>query len=321
MVRALSIASKARKALQSSDLLKVLRSEIINEVAADRFNEPSLSGSIDQFAIEHDSRDSQDVVLRKKSDSGEEVVVSALLSQEVVNSGDDGLLPREALMKVCVKKPGVSSILQFNCGIAGKVDGSEMYLNGVFLLPSAAAVGSLYRGPDYETLDSDLQIALVKFLRGRGIDEGFSSWLLLYLHRKEQGQYVDWLRKIEAFVTPDSQGFRIVPHKMGVVGLGSFLAMCPNLSSLSLDADLEHSFLSNFLNTLEENLALWMNFPVYTLIDKQEAEQEHIGSRHAKWLEKIHELENLASCCHEFSADQVLKGKRMSYIIFRRNNQ
>ncbi|CAM8942610.1 unnamed protein product [Rhodiola kirilowii] len=206
MVRALNIASKARKALQSSDLLKVLRSEIISEVAADRFNEPSLSGSIDQFAIEHDSRDSQDVVLRKKSDSGEEVVVSALLSQEVVNSGDDGLLPREALMKVCVKKPGVRSILQFNCGIAGKVDGSEMYLNGVFLLPSAAAVGSLYRGPDYETLDSDLQIALVKFLRGRGIDEGFSSWLLLYLHRKEQGQYVDWLRKIEAFVTPDSQG-------------------------------------------------------------------------------------------------------------------
>ncbi|CAM8895169.1 unnamed protein product [Rhodiola kirilowii] len=67
----------------------------------------------------------------------------------MVASGDDDVLPREALMKVCLKKPGVSSILQFNCGITGKVDGSEMYLNGVFLLSSAAAVGSFY---DAETL-------------------------------------------------------------------------------------------------------------------------------------------------------------------------
>ncbi|KAL9686937.1 hypothetical protein QQ045_031332 [Rhodiola kirilowii] len=52
-------------------------------------------------------------------------------------------------MKVCLKKSGGSSILQFNCGIAGKVGGSEMYLNGVFLLPSTAAVGSFY---DAETV-------------------------------------------------------------------------------------------------------------------------------------------------------------------------
>uniref|UniRef100_A0A7N0U6L7 Mitochondrial glycoprotein n=1 Tax=Kalanchoe fedtschenkoi TaxID=63787 RepID=A0A7N0U6L7_KALFE len=199
---------RARQALRSGcDLLKILRSEISQEVAADRFNVQSLSGSIDQFAIEHDSGDSQDVVLRRKSDSGEEVVVSALLSREVVSSDEDSnVLPREALMKVCVRKPGLSSILQFNCGVFHHLNGPEMYLSDVFLLPSAATVGSVYKGPDYETLDTELQKRLLGFLKERGIDEGFSSWLLHYLHRKEQGQYVNWLQKIESFVAPASEG-------------------------------------------------------------------------------------------------------------------
>ena len=41
--------------------------------------------------------------------------VSALLRQETYDS--EGKSPREVTMKVCVRKPGLSSMLQFDCEV------------------------------------------------------------------------------------------------------------------------------------------------------------------------------------------------------------
>jgi len=197
MSRVTTVLRKSRKAIQDLDLLKVLHSEITHEHSSNPFQDKQ-SGSLGDFTLDWDSPKSQDVVLRKKSESGEEVAVSAMLGPEI----DEGAssFPREALMKVCIKKPGLSSILQFDCGVSGKDNGSEFDIHSAHYLPSTSLDSSNYKGPSYSELDPNLQSELKRYLVSKGIEESFTNFLLLHLHRKEQGQYVNWLRKFEEMV-------------------------------------------------------------------------------------------------------------------------
>ncbi|GKE56977.1 mitochondrial glycoprotein, partial [Tanacetum coccineum] len=51
-------------------------------------------------------------------------------------------------------------------------------------------------------LDPALQQELKQYLISRGIEESFTNFLILHLHKKEQNQYVNWLQKLEAMVVP-----------------------------------------------------------------------------------------------------------------------
>lgn len=97
--------------------------------------------------VEHDSPKSQDVVLRRKLESGEEVAVSALSGP--LRFGREGAFPREILMKICVSKPGVGSILQFDCGVSEDHHGGSPFkiYNAYYLQSSANLGSSVYRGP------------------------------------------------------------------------------------------------------------------------------------------------------------------------------
>ena len=109
------------------------------------------SGSLGDFKVDWDSMESQDVVLRRKCESGEEVAVSALLGQEMF--AERGIFPREVLMKLCVKKTGLNSVLQFDCGVSEKgIGGSQFhiysadYLHSMTICPKPSA----YRGPAFK---------------------------------------------------------------------------------------------------------------------------------------------------------------------------
>jgi complement component 1 Q subcomponent-binding protein len=105
------------------------------------------SGSLGDFLVEWDSPQSQDVVLRRKCELGEEVVVSAVLGP--FTYGRESVFPRGVLMKVCLKKPGLGSILQFDCGVSDRGNnGSEFNIhNACYIQSSARVVPSAYRGP------------------------------------------------------------------------------------------------------------------------------------------------------------------------------
>ncbi|KAG5242605.1 mitochondrial acidic protein [Salix suchowensis] len=163
MPRVTPILRKGRKALEDLGLVKILQSEIKHELSTTPFQD-NQSGSLGDFKVDWDSMESQDVVLRRKCESGEEVAVSALLGQEMF--AERGIFPREVLMKVCVKKTGLNSVLQFDCG----------------------------------DLDSNLQDALKGYLIAKGIGEDLTNFLLLHLHKKELGQYVKWLQKLESLL-------------------------------------------------------------------------------------------------------------------------
>ncbi|KAL4355408.1 hypothetical protein GQ457_06G012580 [Hibiscus cannabinus] len=199
MPRATQILSKSRKALEDLHLLKVFRSEISHELSSNSFQDEEI-GSVGDFVLDWNSSKTQDVVLRRKAESGEEVAVSALLSRGTYDP--DGTFPREVLMNVCVKKPGLSSMLQFHCGVSEKgVRKSDFNILGAYYLQlTTIPSSSVYRGPSFSTLDPQLQDELKEYLVARGIGEDLTNFLLLTLHKKEQGQYIDWLRKLESFV-------------------------------------------------------------------------------------------------------------------------
>ncbi|KAL0339696.1 UNVERIFIED_CONTAM: hypothetical protein Sradi_4486400 [Sesamum radiatum] len=177
MPRVTQVLRRARKAIEDLDLLKILESELSHELSSMRYQ-------------------SQDVVLRKKCSSGEEVAVSALLGRDTFHG--DGSLPAEALLKICIKKPGLSSILKFDC-VASNKGGSEpeFDIQNAHYIPSSSRVdSSIYRGPLFSDLDPALQHELRQYLAARGIEENFTNSLLLHLHKKEQGQYMSWLQKL-----------------------------------------------------------------------------------------------------------------------------
>ncbi|KAL8162622.1 hypothetical protein V2J09_014111 [Rumex salicifolius] len=194
-----SLLKRSRKGFKDVDLLKALQNEISHEQSSssDQFQYSKL-GSIGDFKLTWDTPYSQDIVLQKKCLSDEEVAVSALLGPESKNSS----FPWDVNMKVCMKKPGLSSILQFDCKISSNDSGvSEFYITRANYLPSLAPpTRSDYKGPSFSTLDPSLQEELKKYLEARGIGESLTNFLLLQLHKKEQKQYFTWLEKLRDMI-------------------------------------------------------------------------------------------------------------------------
>ncbi|KAK6945262.1 Mitochondrial glycoprotein [Dillenia turbinata] len=200
MARISTVLRRSSKALKDCNLHKVLQSEIQHELSSHLYQHVQ-SGSLGDFSLEWDSTRSQDVVLRRKSVSGEEVAVSALLGPAIYRQ--EGILPREVLMKVCIRKPRLSSLLQFDCGVYNKGDGrSDFDIRKAFYLQVSTSLDpSVYRGPLFSDLDPSLQDALKEYLFAKGVGEYLTNFLLAHLHKKEQDQYVNWLQKLNAMVT------------------------------------------------------------------------------------------------------------------------
>ncbi|RDX83232.1 Mam33 [Mucuna pruriens] len=188
---------KHEKHLQDLELLKCFKSEIQFELASNHFQN-AQRGSLGDFVVDLDSRSSQDVFLRRKFDSGEEVALSAILGPP--NYEKDLVFSRDVFMKVCVKKPALSSILQFDCEVREEPHkGSDFYIyNAYYLRSPTCLTPSIYRGPLFSTLDKELQHALKEYLIAKGIEVSLTNFLLHYLHKREQEQYLNWLKKGEA---------------------------------------------------------------------------------------------------------------------------
>ncbi|XP_021741044.1 uncharacterized protein LOC110707331 [Chenopodium quinoa] len=201
-VRAMQTILKNREAAKAKafDLLKILQSEITHELSSPCFQN-YRAGSPGDFTVEWDTPNSNDVVLRKKCDTGEDVAVSALLGPP--DYARDGTYPRGVLMKVCIKKPGLSSLLHFKCEVtnAGH-SGPEFNIHSADYLRSTSSTGPKnYKAPLFSELDSDLQDAFRDYLHTKGIGESLMNFLLVHMHKKEENQYVNWLQKLQGMLS------------------------------------------------------------------------------------------------------------------------
>ncbi|XP_028779117.1 uncharacterized protein LOC114735594 [Neltuma alba] len=192
---------KGFEAVQDLELLKVLKSEIEFELNSNPFKADKIFGSLGDFLLDWDSPHSKDVVLRKRCNSGEEVAVSAILGPAPTHERG-GTFPRDILMNVFVKKPALSSMLQFHCrAFEESINEPGFDIKSAYYLPSPTCLGSsLYRGPKFSELDPELQGSIRNYLIEKGIGENLIMFLLHYLHKREQEQYINWLKKGESFV-------------------------------------------------------------------------------------------------------------------------
>ncbi|XP_050382548.1 mitochondrial acidic protein MAM33 isoform X2 [Argentina anserina] len=207
MQKVRGLVQKGAKAVEDLNLLKLLQSEIQHELSSDPFPK-SRSISLGDFVLEWDSPQTQDVFLRRKMECGEEVAVSAKLAPLSDTPGREKLMyPRDVMMKICVKKPGLSSILQFDCEVWENDGlGSGFEISEIYLFPSPARIGpNVYRGRPSYYLGIDTHPELDKYLAAKGIGEELTNFLLHHLHKKEQDQYVNWLQKLESFVAKEAK--------------------------------------------------------------------------------------------------------------------
>ncbi|KAH9623625.1 hypothetical protein KSS87_018687, partial [Heliosperma pusillum] len=192
---------RKRNAFKSKglDLIKILQSEITHQLSSPCFQD-NPSDSSGDFTLEWDAPHSQDVVLRKKCDTGEEVAVSAVLGS-YLDTG--GTYPRRVNMKVCIKKAGLSSLLQFDCSVLDISYGDpELNITSAHYLPSRSSIGRrYYTAPLFRDLDPDLQAAFKKYLEAKGIGQTLMSFLQQHMHKKEETQYVNWLQKLQEMVS------------------------------------------------------------------------------------------------------------------------
>ncbi|KAL3533735.1 hypothetical protein ACH5RR_007256 [Cinchona calisaya] len=193
-------SQQVKMAVQDLDLIKILQSEINHELSSK--SKIDESGSLGDFVLEWDSPITRDVVLRKKSESGEEVAISALLGRQIFEANSKFPSATDIKMKVCIKKPGLGSILQFDCGVSsGGEDTSGFNVQNAYYIQSTSCLSSSsYRGPLFRDLDPRLQDELKRYLEARGIGESLLNFLILHLQKKEKGQYVNWLHKLESAV-------------------------------------------------------------------------------------------------------------------------
>eukprot|EP00640_Fibrocapsa_japonica_P004007 CAMPEP_0113936072 /NCGR_PEP_ID=MMETSP1339-20121228/3060_1 /TAXON_ID=94617 /ORGANISM="Fibrocapsa japonica" /LENGTH=223 /DNA_ID=CAMNT_0000938411 /DNA_START=137 /DNA_END=808 /DNA_ORIENTATION=- /assembly_acc=CAM_ASM_000762 len=59
-----------------------------------------------------------------------------------------------------------------------------------------------YLGPEFDSLETDLQDAFADYLAARGIDADLATWIVMFSDYKEQYEYMKWLETTAAFVKP-----------------------------------------------------------------------------------------------------------------------
>lgn len=186
-LRRLRTSAALRRRATAGGVLAAVRAELANELS---------SSTTPPFR-------SEDVLLRRRAGAGagsEEVLVSALLAPLRFVGRDP--LPRAALVKVFVSKPGAAPVLHFDCraSLVGEEErgAADYAINAVRYHSSPGGGGEdEYEGPAFRDLDPRLQAALREYLVARGFNSKLASSILQHLLRKERNQYVNWLKTLE----------------------------------------------------------------------------------------------------------------------------
>ncbi|KAL6641926.1 hypothetical protein ACP70R_020107 [Stipagrostis hirtigluma subsp. patula] len=205
-LRRLRTSAALRRGATDGGVLAALRAELAHELSSSTPSSPPSFHCEDapDFATVSDAPRAQDVLLLRRADS-EEVLVSALLAP--LRFVDQEPLPRAALMKVFVSKPGATPVLRFDCRTfpIGEDGGAAGYaIDAVRYHSSARDAGEdKYEGPHFRDLDPRLQAALQEYLVVRGINSKLAGSILHHLLQKEHAQYVNWLKTLEETFAKD----------------------------------------------------------------------------------------------------------------------
>ncbi|KAJ3405449.1 hypothetical protein CcCBS67573_g03434 [Chytriomyces confervae] len=216
-VRAFSAASFARSHGQSDrDLSHKLESELKFEKENGESSIPPFIKSFNDkgvFKIEDKVGEKEVTLVRNFGNEKISVIFStdALADKAEFDEGDSEV---EETFSVNVtvlieKKAGTTDngALELNATIQD----NAFLIDGVSFNPSSSLMSDQsaegdwqrrgrYGGPVFQDLDESLQDHFHEFLKERGFDEALAEFIPQYIDFKEQGEYVEWLKRVGEWV-------------------------------------------------------------------------------------------------------------------------
>lgn len=87
--------------------------------------------------------------------------------------------------------------------IAEGLASDELRINSIRFVPAGVDHENtdLYAGPDFSTLDDNVQAAFVDYFKDLHIDDDLSYFIISYSREKEQKEYFNWLKKLDEFTS------------------------------------------------------------------------------------------------------------------------
>lgn len=121
---------------------------------------------------------------------------------------DDGEGASPINLTVIVEKPGKT---KGALSIEATATDGNIVVDNVFLYDdakiakidspeSAQKRADVYPGPNFGSLDEDLQVLIERFLEERGVTQAMAAFVPDYVDAKEQAEYLRWLNNVKAFV-------------------------------------------------------------------------------------------------------------------------
>ena len=107
-------------------------------------------------------------------------------------------------LAIRVSKPGKEGDLLFTAAVAMDEQPALEVVSVQMAQPGASLVelanSGSYEGPVFTELDANLQRAFASYLEDRGLDERFTEAVRDLADLKEEGEYLNWLQQVHAFV-------------------------------------------------------------------------------------------------------------------------
>ncbi len=107
-------------------------------------------------------------------------------------------------LAIRVSKPGKQGDLLFTAAVAMDEQPALEIVSVQLAQPGASltelANSGSYEGPVFTELDANLQRAFSSYLQDRGLDDRFTEAVRDLSDLKEEGEYLNWLQQVHAFV-------------------------------------------------------------------------------------------------------------------------
>lgn len=199
-----SPAASSSKASADENLRRVIESEIECVVQSDQSTVDKHIDLPDNFLFEVVDNPGDQSITLKREFAGETIqaaVYTNFDTEEELDDDDESDNNEESFkpaiqMTVTVKKPE-GPILEFDCNF----NDEQLAIESMRVLnrdnPDAENV---YEGPPFLVLDESLQKALHRYLEVRGIKHSLHDWLYDYMMRKDDKEYVVWLKNMKEFI-------------------------------------------------------------------------------------------------------------------------
>ncbi|XP_059643842.1 uncharacterized protein At2g39795, mitochondrial [Cornus florida] len=182
-----------------SKILRILRNEIQYQSDYAPPHQPDVK--FNAFMVK-DRPGEQWITLTSKFGEGENIKIEATMfdgSKLVPKSGDDDAEEDVCLhisLLVDISKGEGCDKLEFCCSAWADC----LEIQKVYVFRSDGSLPKPYMGPNFRDMDYKLRIALVEYLKERGVNDDLCVFLHDFMMNKDRIEFISWLNKVESYL-------------------------------------------------------------------------------------------------------------------------